>query len=397
MFSYIGLIVSFLWKVGLWDLGQLKNTIYWTLSVGALSLFRISKISEDDGYFRNVIRENFRVVMIIEFVAVFYAFSFLVEIVLLPVVAFFSLMLAVSQNKEEHHIVAKFLTNIMFALGLLVLGVAIFKIISEPTDFFNFQTLRDIYTPPLLSVLLLPYVFSMVVYVGYENAFIRMGIKIKDAELTAYAKRRSVLSFGADVTSLKRWSHSLFTKQIENKNDLDVSIAEIRKLRSREAAPEEVPYEEGWSPYRAKNFLADVGLPTGFYHKIMDGLEEWSASSSYLDIGTSVFPNRVSYYVDGNEYVATSLKLVLDVNNPEDADSAFEKLNELVGTLFEKAFKGLLPEDIEEFVLEGPESEVMFQTKIVKMTREDWGSANGYTVKVIIKNDDEDQSPPKIL
>lgn len=41
MVSYIALVVFGLHETGLWNLGLLKNTVLWSISVAAVSLFRI--------------------------------------------------------------------------------------------------------------------------------------------------------------------------------------------------------------------------------------------------------------------------------------------------------------------------------------------------------------------
>lgn len=389
MLSYICIVVLFLWKVGIWEIDQLKTSIYWSFSVGAITLFRISNISENDSYLSVAIRDNFKIVVVVEFVAVFYTFSLVAELIIIPIASLVVMMLAVSENKEEHRLAEKFLTAIMTIFGLIMLSYSISRAVTSPSGFFNLQTLRDFYIPPLLSTLFLPYVFGMIVYIGYENAFLVMKFKIEDAEFRAYAKRKAFLSFRADITTLKRWSYSLYPGRIKSRDDVGTTIKEIRELQSREAAPEEVPFEQGWSPYHAKDFLKDVGLPTGFYKKPLDGLDEWWATSSYLDLGEGVFPNSISYYVHGDERAVTSLKLVLDVNEPEHANNALVKLAELAQLLFKKAFHEQCPKDIEASLLAGLENEVTFRTKTLTISREDWNTDKGYTIKLVAKNANE--------
>ena len=389
MMSYIGIVVLILWKVGFWEIDQSKNTIFWSFSAGAVSLFRISSISKGNLNLSEAIRDNFKIVVVVEFVAVFYAFSLVVELIIIPIASLVVMMLAVSENKEEHRVAEKFLTAIMTIFGLIMLSYSISRTVTDPSGFFNFQTLRDFYLPPLLSTLFLPYVFGMIIYFGYENAFLVMKFKIEDDEFRAYAKRKAFLSFRADITTLKRWSQSLYSGQIKSRDDVASTIRELRKLQSREAAPEEIPFEQGWSPYGAKDFLEDVGLPTSFYNRAMDGLDEWWAGSSYLDLDQGLFPNRISYYVHGNERAVTALKLILDVNEPEDANNALGKLAELAGVLFKKAFHEQCPKDIEAALLAGLENEVTFRTKTVKISREDWMTENGYTFKLVVRNEDE--------
>ena len=60
MFIYITTVVFALFKIGLWESHQLKNTIIWAFSVGALSLIKITSIKENPHFFKNlVLRSNF--------------------------------------------------------------------------------------------------------------------------------------------------------------------------------------------------------------------------------------------------------------------------------------------------------------------------------------------------
>jgi hypothetical protein len=65
--------------------------------------------------------------------------------------------------------------------------------------------------------------------------------------------------------------------------------------------------------------------------------DEWWASSPYLEIGDAIMPNNLAYYVDGHEAVATTLKLVLNVNAPETAQKARCSFLEIARILYEKA------------------------------------------------------------
>src|SRR5688500_1139095 len=66
MAAYIVLLVVGLESIGLWDIEQLKNTIIWSLSVAAASLFRIGHIADDPNYYREAIKDNLRLIVLLE-------------------------------------------------------------------------------------------------------------------------------------------------------------------------------------------------------------------------------------------------------------------------------------------------------------------------------------------
>ena len=80
MCTYIAIVVLILSGADFWNMTQLKNTILWTFSVAILSMFHIPQIMENDDYFRNAIRDNFKLIAVFEFVVAFYTFPLLVEL-----------------------------------------------------------------------------------------------------------------------------------------------------------------------------------------------------------------------------------------------------------------------------------------------------------------------------
>lgn len=176
---------------------------------------------------------------------------------------------------------------------------------------------------------------------------------------------------------------------MNDRENMDASISELQILQSREATPEFVPFEEGWSPYKAKDFLKECGLQTNFYTKILDELDEWSANSSHLNLGRGIFNNYFCYYVRGNEFAATSLELVLEINDSETVESACVKFRELARMLFDKALNHQCPEAIENALAKKSTIEVVIEGKIAKVITKDWPVGGSSTIKLVIRNADE--------
>src|SRR3546814_3938911 len=98
-------------------------------------------------------------------------------------------------------------------------------------------------------------------------------------------------------------------------NDIDSSIREIKKARAREKNPSLARPKIGWAPHEAITFLSAVNLPTDDYHHSYTG---WRASSSYLDVYKELIPNNIAYYIEGEEFATLKLKLVLNINTPQE-------------------------------------------------------------------------------
>lgn len=75
MMAYIIGIIYGLHELGLWELEQLKTTVMWVFTVGMFTFFRINKIADDPHYFSTALKDNFKIILVLEFIVTFYTFS----------------------------------------------------------------------------------------------------------------------------------------------------------------------------------------------------------------------------------------------------------------------------------------------------------------------------------
>jgi hypothetical protein len=50
MVIYMGMVICFMSEVSLWNVGQIKNTIFWVVAVGFVSFFRLESIKKDKSF-----------------------------------------------------------------------------------------------------------------------------------------------------------------------------------------------------------------------------------------------------------------------------------------------------------------------------------------------------------
>ena len=386
MICYITLVVFVFFKLGVWDLSQLKNTVIWFFTAAAVSSFRIVSISEEKEFFLIAIKDNFKFVMIIEFVVAFHTFSLLAELLVIPIVTFLVLMVEFSKGDKEHQIVERFFNGIVTTFGLFIVIYATYKTFSDLDKFFVLETFREFYLPPLLSLSFLPYIYLMALFVIYEKSFTRIRISIKDEDLRRYAKMQAITKFGFNTELLQRWAISLFVNRISDREDVKNTIDEIQEITKREENPKHVPLELGWSPFLASRFLDEEEITAGYYKKIIEDLDEWNASSPYFKFGDSILSNTIAYYVDGNKEVATSLKVVLDINDLGGEKIALKKFIHCAHLLFEKAMNQSLPKILEDSLTSCQEIRTEIGNKEISILRNDWPIQKGYSLKFVIRN-----------
>ena len=392
MIIYVTLIVFGLFKIGLWDLNQFKDTIIWAIFVGSLSLFKINSIEKDPHFFRNLVLDNLKLTAIVKFVLDFYTFGLFVELMLVPFSVVLGGMLALAQYDEKYHQVRKFINGIMVVLGVILIYHSIYMLVSNFGEFAKKQTIYDFYVPPLLTFLYLPFLFIMKVLITYEQVFLRLQYLIKNLKLRRFAKIYSTLNFHFRVKLLERWATILPFQEISSKEDIIKSVEQIFKMVSVEKDPPKVLLQKGWSPYMAKKFLLNEGLETGYYHPI--GQQEWCASSPLVKVGNDVITNTISYNVNGNETIANSLEIMLNIFSCKSAITAHSKLLSSVRTLLKAALDLDVSNELEAAIMKGKNQVFKFGSFIATIEKHDWQQKPdiaAYNIKFVLSMADSKQ------
>lgn len=324
MVAYMMLVVYFLYEMDLWNTEQIKNTIFWCVSVGFMSLFKIESIKKDKSFFKHSVLDNLKLLAIFQFVVGVYTFPIWIETLLVPVLVLISAMTAIAEMDKRHHQVKVLLEYCLSVFGVILIVYTLYMLATSFDEFANEKNAYDFFVPPLLTLFYLPFVFFMLVYSTYEQVFIRLKFSIASKLYRNLAKIYALVLLNLRLSLLDRWSYHVSRIKVESHADLVKSFRHIFKAKRAESNPIEVPIGLGWSPYQAKEFLACEGLSTGFYNNLFE--EEWFASSPMEEFSDGIIPDNIAYYIEGSEEVAKVLKLKVNVNDAARTHQACQKL-----------------------------------------------------------------------
>lgn len=384
MIIYMAIVVYALAEVDLWNVGQLKNTVFWSASVGFMSLFKLESIKIDKSFFKHSVIDNLKLLAILQFIVGVYTFSLWVEILIAPVLAFIGGMLAIAENNKKYHQVKVLLEYCLSLFGVILIVYTLYMLVTNFGAFGKEKTVYDFFVPPLLTLFYLPFIFVMLVYTTYEQVFIRLKFSIKNEFHRYLAKLYALVLFNVRMSLLDRWSYQVARANVESHADLIETFKYIYKVRSAEKNPKEVSNTIGWSPYKAKSFLSKEGIETGFYNWLFE--EEWSASSPLIEIGDGIIPDNIAYYVEGTEEVANTLKIKINVNDSARSKMAQIKLIELAKALSLLSLKQGLSEQMKNAILQGKQYSEKCGNKNITLAIEKWAGHkfNGYDLKFVI-------------
>jgi hypothetical protein len=222
---YIALLVLGLYYFKFWDLTLLKDTIYWTFGVGFVILMNSNKADEEDRYFRNLLKDNLKLTIVLEFILGLYVFGFFTELILAPIVIIFSIFLGFFETSTEYNKPKNVLQFIFGIAGFLYLIFSIYKIILDFKEFASFATLKSFLFPIIMLILFLPYGYLYALFIQYESIYTRLGFSLKDDKvLRKYAKRRILTTAKFSMVKLKKIAPGFLFYECKTKEDIDQEI-----------------------------------------------------------------------------------------------------------------------------------------------------------------------------
>lgn len=386
MIAYMSVVIYCLSELELWNDEQLKNTIFWCISVGFISLFKLEKIKKDKSFFKHSVIDNLKLLTILQFVVGVYSFSLWIEVMLAPVLALIGAMLAIAEGDKKYHQVKVLIEYFLSIFGVILIVHTVYMLTTSFSEFGKEKTAYDFFVPPLLTLCYLPFVFFMLAYSTYEQVFVRLKFSIKNRLHRYAAKTYALMLFNVRFSLLERWSYQVARANIESHSDLVDTFKHIFEMRSAENNPKKVPKEQGWSPYEAKDFLVNEGLSTGFYNRFFE--KRWFALSQMKEFGDGIITDNIAYYVEGSKEVANVLKLNVNVNDAARFQLACKKLEGMAETLSTSSLNQPLSEEIKKAISSCEAYTEKYEGKEISLAIEHWPNHrfNGYELKFLISS-----------
>lgn len=313
--------IYLLHRWGWWSAANLKTTILWLVTFAFVTMFEVATAKSRAAGLGKITRDVVSVTGVLLFITELHTFPLVIELVALPTVTVIALMSEVAKYKPEHASVAKLLGCVTAVMGFSYFGFSLWMTIDAWREAATWVVALEFLIPILLSLGFLPFLYGWRAYVAYSNVFTTISIFGIQEGLISYARWLAITRIRGDLDLLDRWRMAIQSSRPSNKAELKHSLIVLLALKSRENTPPTVFSEDGWSPYLAMQFMADVGVDTGYYHHSFDN--EWVASSPMREIGNgAIWRNNLAYYIDGSEHAATALKIKLNINDPMNCDEA---------------------------------------------------------------------------
>jgi len=227
MFSYIAIMLLVLHAVGIWSVAHITTTILWVVCVGFVMLFENSK-ANNESFFKNSIKDNLKVLVVLEFLINFYVFSLWIELLLVPVFGILGGLLGIAASNKQYEAVQKSLNYVMAIIGTFFIGYALYMTVSDFNNLFILNNFKSFILPVFLTIMFLPFIYFWALYANYETLFIRLQFFVRDKSLLSYVKKKTILAFRLNLWSLNNWSKYINTLRFEDHDSVDEAIRNFK-------------------------------------------------------------------------------------------------------------------------------------------------------------------------
>jgi hypothetical protein len=203
---YSTTIILILWIIKFWNQALLKDTIIWFAGSGFFILMNLNKAEKEKDFFKNILRDNLKLILILEFVINFHQFSLLAEIFILPVLAFLAMLQVVAEREERTIIIKNVIDWIFVIVAVIFLIISIRDITNDITGFADYSNLKSFLLPVILSISFIPCAYLIAVFINYEMLFFRLGFYLKNKKDLQYAKFKTFQKCGLQISKIRALS-----------------------------------------------------------------------------------------------------------------------------------------------------------------------------------------------
>lgn len=150
---------------------------------------------------------------------------------------------------------------------------------------------------------------------------------------------------------------------------------------------QEISYAEyrNSKPSEACQFMSSARLSTSGY-KTIEGMNEYYCVSQPKSVGDGFpLPNTIGYHVTGDAMTAKKVYLVLNVNQKDQAKTAYSALLRDSELLTRKALATNLSDAVKKSITSGKSGTWKLNNASIKIHRENWPTGKGHEVKFIIE------------
>ena len=188
---------------------MLKDSIYWFIGSALIVLLNLMKAHKEKGFFKKLLLDNLKLLIIIQFIMNVHVFSLTIELILLPVITIIVLIRTYSEHKAEYIQLKNVMDGFLTVIGLTFLTFSVIEILEDIKKFASFATLKTFLFPIILSISFIPFAYLITLYMSYEMLYVRLGFFLSNERDLRYAKWRTLRKCHFSLNKLNQLSSNI--------------------------------------------------------------------------------------------------------------------------------------------------------------------------------------------
>lgn len=386
LFVYTSLITYFpLYVCGAWDGSMIKDTCIWFLFTALSLLFNVNK-ARDFTFFKRIITDNIKVIIIVEFLFNFYTFPLVVELIMLPILTFLIIVQTYAEIYQQQEPKYKVTTScIKKILSLIGYGIFIYVIWMAIKDYGNLLLIYNVkilLLPIFLTLLSIPCFYIVALILEYDSVLTSIKHIWRDNPSVAKDMIKATKRYAnINLKSLSRiWKyHALYDPAKDSVSDYIKRILQKSQYTIGRTARLSIFNDIKTVIKRlSKNGIGEFGDWNCF-----EG-NEYSAITDYFLIKNSslYMPNNLAYYITGKKDYIEKIELVLNINYQQDKEMAMAKFKDIT-LLTCKSLSINCPQDLVDAMDQLSEYCLKFDTYSLELQCVPSGKVETWTFSII--------------
>lgn len=230
LFIYIGLLCFALQQISLWQSNDLKATLIWLTTAGFYMLYRTGfEQPEPKELIGRVFREGFNLAVILEFMISSFTFPLFVEFCLVPMAALLAFIASSKQADDPRaQLAVRFADNILTLIGFGMLAHAGIQTAIHWQEVWQEPTAFALLLPIFLSILTIPFLWLLLTYMAYRDAFLRMHYLFNEFVIPRFFQLQLIWTFGIRYHEVRQWWRYCVATRPASVEALNLSLANSR-------------------------------------------------------------------------------------------------------------------------------------------------------------------------
>lgn len=200
--------VFLLHKVAFWDKSLLKDTIFWVFGFGFVTMFNVNKLNKNSD-FKQLFIEAVKWTIILEFFLNLFTFSLIKELIILPILVWFSMMQVYASYEDKYKQVENLMKILLGGISVFIFLFSLYKTITKSNEFFTIENLKTFLLPVILSITFLPFLYLFNLVVKYELLWVVLNCNIREKRNRQSTKRKIILIANLNIDKVVSISQNI--------------------------------------------------------------------------------------------------------------------------------------------------------------------------------------------